>query len=694
MQPINPTPQHFFRQYSFCGQQAIVGMLLYVFAIIFIANTIHAQPLNLPYKQAGFTEKQAAAYILDRFSFGAKAGDEKNSVESVAKQGVAQWFEEQLQSALPEAELERRLADFKSLKMTTKDIATTYPNPGMILAQAKRDGMDIRKGDSISKDEYRGKLREYAESKGIRPQREMLGEMYAQKLLRAVYAQNQLSEVLTDFWFNHFNVAITDNQARPFVMTYERDAIRPFVLGTFRQMLGATAKHPAMLQYLDNAQSTAPEGTQTTSSAKFDDMKSNAGPVKRAAIEKMQTRAEQVKDSMMKDIPDDFKPRKGINENYARELMELHTLGVDGGYAQKDVTEAARVLTGWTIFPMGQRGDKLAERLEKGKAVGFVREGVFLFRADAHDATEKNVLGTAFPKGGGMEEGERLLDMLVKHPSTAKFLATKIARRFVSDNPPQALVARLAEAFTKTGGDMKALIRTIVESPEFWSKDIAFARVKIKSPFELTVSALRAVNADVERPRAVLEWVTKIGQPLYAYQAPTGFPDRAENWINTGSLLNRMNFGLALALGKIKGVSFNLAALNNNHEPESAEDALTIYAALLMPERNLTETIRLLKPMVANATSDPAFADKVNKAASDAEPTQNQQKQEMMPPERQSMKNKSDRFEAPPELDDRAVVAGKATNMPANSMNTSTMNTSTVAQVVGIILGSPEFQRR
>ncbi len=725
------------------------------------------QAFRLPYKQAGMTERQAAAYLLDRLAFGARPGD----VERVLAQGLEQWLLNQLMGMIAEPELEQRLARLTTLNLSTPDVLRTYPNPGMILAQARREGVNITvqaQADSLNREEYRKRLREYAQSKGIKPQRELLGEMYAQKLLRAVYANNQLVEVLTDFWFNHFNVSITDNQARPYIMTYERDAIRPFVLGKFRDMLGATAKHPAMLLYLDNAQSTAPEGTPTTMSVLLDSMKREPGlrgTLKRQAIENAQAQAQQriraLRDSLFNDVPDNAKPRRGINENYARELMELHTLGVDGGYTQQDVTEAARVLTGWTLFPPGQAGDKIRTRIERGKALGFVQEHDFLFRADAHDATEKTVLGVKFPAGGGKDEGERLLDMLAAHPSTATFISTKLLRRFVSDTPPQALITRIAAVFTASQGDIRAVMRAIVESPEFWSageqsspptsrsavaanasepnsttshtkasnpktaskkvgqknataasatlpsKDMpqtistSTTRSKIKSPFELAVSALRAVNATIERPRAVLQWVSKIGQPLYAYQAPTGFPDRADTWINTGALLNRMNFGLALALGSIEGVKIDLAALNNHHEPESVEDALLQYGRIVLPERNLNETLRLLKPVVAGATGDPLFAAKLHEAANSSaqEPPQATQQ----PMSRNNQRSKPLLFSKTPaeqptgdeqaDTEDLHEFMKPLKTLPS-AANTNAVSSSTIAQVVGILLGSPEFQRR
>lgn len=725
-----------------------LGVIVLLFsAIAFVVLSAHAQPSatsasnlhisTFPYKQAGMSDRQAAAYLLDRFTFGARPND----IEAVLQKGLELWFREQVQATAPETSVDERLEKFSTLKMSNEEILRTFPNIGLVLRQAIQDGVISKEERAdMEKAEYRQQLRKYAESKGYRPKRQLYGELFAQKLIRAVYSPNQLREIMTDFWFNHFNVSITDNQADQYVMTYERDAIRPNALGNFRTLLGATAKHPAMLAYLDNAQSTAPDGTPTTLSLRLDSIKNGTGVgagFKRAFIDKAQKRGKIMRDSLLQQVPEQFRPQRGINENYARELMELHTLGVDGGYAQRDVTEAARILTGWTIYPKGamlnnNRAEKLQQWLERGKTTGFVQEGDFLFRADAHDATEKMCLGTRFPAGGGMNEGEQLLDMLTAHPSTANFICTKIARRFVSDVPPQSLVQLMSAMFLQTKGDISSVLATMVQSEEFWNegqirmstsvvansnkgansqkgkakksvkKQIAAQtsnetastitaqnipnRSKIKSPFELAASALRALNAEVQRPREVLEWIRKIGQPIYAYQAPTGFPDRAESWINTGSLLNRMNFGLNLALGNIGGISFDLAALNQHHEPQSLQDALQTYAALLLPERNSAETIRLLTPVLA----DPNFAQKLDVAASketSTEPTNNMNNVK---------KNNTKNLERTSEPDIGWAEYPEETNSTQKGIaaKQTHVQAGAIAQVVGIILGSPEFQRR
>ena len=560
---------------------------------------------ELPWKEAGLTEHEAAAHLLDRLTFGPRPDD----VDAVVEMGLEAWMERQLAGDLPDRELERRLAPLETLGLSAEQAAEKFPNPGVLLMQARQAGVisdetaqSILSGDRDRRDpDMRRQLIEYARQKGYGAQRQLLGELMVNKLLRATYSENQLQEVLTDFWFNHFNVSLTDNQSRVYIPSYEQDAIRPHVLGDFREMLGATAKNPAMLLYLDNAQSTADEGSPTTMERQMRDRYGNRA---RRGMERHRERQQR-------------RPNRstGLNENYARELLELHTLGVDGGYTQDDVIDVARAFTGWSVVPPSMVREMENVRLERAMSagVGFEREGSFLFRADAHDEGKKTILGKSFPAGRGIEEGEAVLDLVSEHPSTADHIARKLAVRFVSDEPPAELVERLSKVFRRTDGDLHAMMETLVESPEFWSTEAR--RQKIKSPFELATSALRALDAEIREPRETVDWIQRMGQPLYAYQAPTGYPDRADFWVNTGSLLNRMNFGLELATGRVRGVEIDLAALNGNREPESSLDALETYAALLMPERDLESTIAQLEPMV----TDPRLGERLNEAAPEPE---------------------------------------------------------------------------
>jgi uncharacterized protein (DUF1800 family) len=302
--------------------------------------------------------------------------------------------------------------------------------------------------------------------------------------------------------------------------------------------------------------------------------------------------------------------------------------------------------------------------------LGFVHEGDFLFAVNKHDDKSKTVLGKTYA-GGGYMEGVALLKTLANHSSAAKFICKKIATRFVSDNPPQSLVDKMAKTFLNTNGDIKKVLITMVSAPEFWSKTAL--REKTKSPFEYTISSLRSLHADIKMPVVVNSWITKMGQRLYFYQAPTGFPDKAQYWINTGSLLNRMNFGLALASGKIPGVSFDLAALNNNREPESAEAALRTYAEIILPQRNLETTIKRLTPMV----NDLRISNKINDAANKTAAPPAAEEQEMNEMMMNDMPGKE-----------------KVKKKKEDAMQTNFGNNSMLAQVVGIIIGSPEFQRK
>jgi uncharacterized protein (DUF1800 family) len=603
---------------------------------------------RFPWKEAGLTEREAAAHLLNRFSYGPRPGE----IDRVLKMGLERWFERQLAGRQAEPRLDR-LDELPALTMPASQIARTYPRPGLVLSEARRAGViPGRRGESADGEEtrldeadrreMRAAVLRWARRQGYRSQRELVGQLMAQKLWRGAEAENQLSEVMTDFWFNHFNVSLTDNQARGYILSYERDAIRPNSLGDFSELLGATARHPAMLLYLDNAQSAAPAEAVTT---------------------------------MEEEI--ERRPRRGLNENYARELLELHTLGVDGGYTQEDVIAVARAFTGWTLMPPGPRRREAEEKLRQARragGLGFVTDGELLFRADQHDADEKVVLGRKLPAGRGIEDGEEVLDLLARHPATARHIAQKLAVRFVSDTPPPALVDRLAGVFQTTGGDTRAMLRTLAASPDFWSRKAVGA--KIKSPFELAVSALRVTGGRIEDPRDLLGWIARMGQPLYAYQAPTGFPDRGDAWVNTGSLLHRMNFGLQLAAGRVGGIEMDLKTLNGGREPASRDEALQAYAGLLLPGRNLEPVLAQLGPMV----HDPGLARKVDAVSPEEDPLTGLTDLDGDPLADEGSPKDRPRgwkavFSSPP--------APRDLHPP-----------TPVEQVVGVILGSPEFQRR
>jgi uncharacterized protein (DUF1800 family) len=606
-----------------------------------------------PYQKAGLTTKQAALHLANRFTYGIKAND----IDQMTKIGLEKWFLQQLNGKLADEALNKELAKYDAINLSNKEVADQYPKNAYVLRMAIKDGYlnkdSIDKGE---KSEYRKVLSRYMQDKNFKPQQILFRQFYNQKILRASYSNNQLQEIMTEFWFNHFNVSMTKNDCAMYIPAYERDVIRPNVFGKFKTLLLATAKSPAMLYYLDNFNSVAsnPNANMIVNPAVLpSDLNENQ---KSAAIKKIQ----------------ENKKNQGLNENYAREVMELHTLGVDGGYTQEDVTQAAKILTGWTVYPFDNYGpgaavrkfiDKIGENNLAKR--GFVHEGDFLFAANKHDNQEKMVLGKRFLANTGYQEGVELLEMLAKNQATAKFITKKIAIRFVSDNPAQSLLDKMANTFLAKDGDIKQVLITMVNAPEFWAADALQA--KTKSPFELAISAVRGLDADVVQPIQVYNWVTKMGQKMYYYQAPTGFPDKGQYWINTGALLNRMNFGLALAAQKIPGLKIDLAALNQNHEPESAQAALFTYAKILLPERDLSKTINRLTPML----NDSNLMHKVNQAANKNSVSTNE------------MQNKDNQMTM---MEEHPMMNTQHQDLITNS--------SLLAQVVGVIIGSPEFQKR
>ncbi len=616
----------------------------------------------MPWREAGLSERQAAAHLVGRLAFGARPGE----LERVLAQGLEGWLESQLTAPPTAPELASRLQGISALELPVLELPRRFPSVTTLVRDAIEAGVlpaDFTPeslGTETAREAFGPRLVAFAQQRGIRPQRELFEQLKAQKLLRAVYAENQLTEVLTDFWLNHFNVPVTHTVARTYLLAFERDAIRPHVLGRFRDLLGATARHPAMLYYLDNAQSAAPESAVAMVEERPSRARRGVRRERRAAT------------AMSTATENPYRPQ-GINENYARELLELHTLSVDGGYVQRDVTEVARAFTGWTAHPPGADAEAVRRRVKLAKRAdaGRIFEEGFLFRPDFHDGGPKIVLGHSLPAGRGIEDGQEVLDLLAAHPATARHLARKLAVRFVSDDPPAALVERLAARFVERQGDLEAVMRTLVESPEFWSREAIGA--KIKSPFELAVSALRGLGAEVSRTSETIQWIARMGQPLYGYQAPTGYPDEAGFWVNAGSLLGRMNFGLSLAAGRVRGVRFDLARLAGYREPESRPAALDTYLALLLPERDVSPTRERLVVLV----QAPALEERLDAAV----PVAAARTPEALAEE-----------SAAAQLWD--AMLGQPLDLGSEGGSDSVAPTTPLEQVVGVIIGSPEFQRR
>jgi uncharacterized protein (DUF1800 family) len=467
-------------------------------------------------------------HVLNRIGYGARPGD----VERVRQVGLAAYIDQQLHPGrVADAGMAERLARFQTLNKSSQQLADEYFVPALqVRQQVKKNAGDeatmMPKPDAPAD----GKpVRTPEQMEAARRSREVLAELTEQKLLRAAYSERQLDEVMTDFWFNHFNVFAGKGATQQYLTEYERDVIRPHALGKFRDLLGATAHSPAMLFYLDNWQSADPDAQDARAQAR-----PGAGFFGRPGRNpRIGARFPMPAPRPMPQNPNAPRQKRGLNENYGRELMELHTLGVDGGYTQEDVINVARAFTGWTIMAPRQGG-------------------AFRFEPRIHDAREKIVLGHKIKAGGGESDGEKVLDILASRPATATFISTKLARRFVSDTPPPALVQRAAARFRETDGDIREVVRTIVTSPEFFAAEAY--RAKVKTPFEFVVSAVRATGTEVADAMPLAQAVRQLGMPLYMCQPPTGYSDKAEAWVNTGALLNRMNFAVQLVGGRMRGL--------------------------------------------------------------------------------------------------------------------------------------------
>jgi uncharacterized protein (DUF1800 family) len=480
------------------------------------AGLSHPKAASLP------SDDKAIVHVLNRTGFGPRPGD----VAKVRETGLQAYVELQLHpERIADPLVAARLADLTTVSMTLADISNEFEIPQIL---ARRDRLRAGQSGQGGQPQPTPEMRQRANQPIV--------ELSEHKLLRAIYSERQLQEVLTDFWFNHFNIDARKGRARFMLTDYERDVIRPRVLGRFRDLLEATAKSPAMLFYLDNWLSADPDGPHP-----------EVGRIVRPDFGRRAFggRGIMPRQPGSQNGQGNRQPR-GLNENYGRELMELHTLGVDGGYTQKDVTEVARCFTGWTIAP---------PRLGSG----------FRFEPRIHDPGEKTVLGHRIKAGGGQSDGEQVLDLLARHPSTARFIATKLVRRFVSDTPPTSLVERAAERFRRTDGDIREVMQTILTSPEFFAPEVY--RAKVKTPFEFVVSALRATAADAEDAVPLVRAMQQLGMPLYLCQPPTGYKDTADAWVNAGALVNRMNFALALSSDRLPGISINRAMAFGSDAP-------------------------------------------------------------------------------------------------------------------------------
>jgi uncharacterized protein (DUF1800 family) len=545
---------------------------------------------------AELSTDEAILHALNRLGYGPRPGD----VERVRQMGLAKWIEQQLNpNSIDDKALTARLENFPTLTMSTSRLLEEYPQPKQAEKQATKQAQaEQRRSDaaaapaapSVASDSNAaapgpGKRdvldgpdpnavpRAIADD-SKRPQR-VIEELGMAKVTRAIYSERQLQQVMDDFWFNHFNVFAGKGKDKWYLTSYERDVIQPHAFGKFKDLLTATAKSPAMLFYLDNFLSADPRAADRQAAERAMRQQMRRGGFGRPWPPRPQPQGQAKKNV------------RGLNENYGRELMELHTLGVDGGYTQKDVTEVARCFTGWTI-------DKPRQNPE------------FKFDERLHDPDAKFVLGKKI-HAGGMKDGEEVIDLLVHDASTARFISTKLARRFVSDNPPEELVARMAKTFRSSDGDIRDVLKTMIYSPEFWSREAYQA--KIKSPFELVVSAVRALGTDVDTPMPLVQWTGRIGEPLYQCQPPTGYSDKADTWVNTGALLSRLNFSLTLAGNKVRGARTDVTSLLGMESASDPKTALDRAVGVFLGGQVAATTVETLQkqldsPQVLQAKLD------------------------------------------------------------------------------------------
>ena len=615
MKRVSPQKTNTRCRASHRGTRRARKSITFRFVVFFVAGAVCAAPYllaaqnqkNIKAKSSdssrplkglptgSLTDDEAVLHALNRLGFGPRPGD----VDLVKQMGLQAWIEEQLHpDSINDSGLDARLEKFPTLKMSSAKLLDEFPEPQLA---AKREGITVQEyrqrqleqlrpeaqsamavdapadaqnagqnagqgnqgtpgNDMQAADAFRmpnfdivdndlnpnppkekgqgGKGQGPIGDRMINyekitlPQR-IVAELSMAKMTRAVYSERQLQEMMVDFWYNHFNVFASKGADRWLITEYEREAIRPHAMGKFRDLLEATAKSPAMLFFLDNWLSADPVAWQRLQQEQAQRRAARGamfegGPFGgvRAAPGTPDQNAANAKQKM----------ERGLNENYGRELMELHTLGVDGGYTQDDVINVAKAFTGWSI------------RQPR-------RDAEFFFEDGLHDNSVKTVLGHTIHEGG-MKDGEEVLDILARDPHTAHHISYEIAQRFVADNPPQALVDRMAQTFLKTDGDIREVLRTMIYSPEFWSRDAY--RAKVKTPFELVASATRAVGAEVEVPLALVQWTSRIGEPLYQCEPPTGYADKADTWVNTGALLSRMNFSLALTANRLRGAQVDI----------------------------------------------------------------------------------------------------------------------------------------
>jgi uncharacterized protein (DUF1800 family) len=598
---------------------------------------------------------QQIIQALNRLTFGAKPGD----ALKVRAIGLDNWIDQQLHpDKIDDSGIEHFVANYSALHQDQNSLLQQY-------AQQQRERQQVRKERADST-----RIMSAADSMAMRQQlqqqfnltRQVVTQLQSSRVARAVASDRQLQEVMTDFWENHFNIYVQKGGPEPYYLTdFDENVIRPHALGKFRDLLEEVAKSPAMLFYLDNARSMA-DSTRPTLAAQNGPGGIRVMPMGRGGIGAMMgaMRAAQQRQRQQQQQ----RQRQGLNENYGRELLELHTLGVDGGYTQQDVINVARAFTGWTIKPPAQGGG-------------------FIFRPQVHDAGEKIVLGHKLAAGRGMEDAEDVLDILAKSPATAHFISFKLARRFVSDSPSKALVDHAAQVYLKTDGDIREVLRAIITSPEFFSQQAFHS--KVKTPFEVVVSAMRALDAAPDSTPRSAQVIAFLGQPIFGHQAPNGWPETGESWMNTGAILNRINFGMAAAAGRLPGVDIRALSALDTLRSASREKQVDAVVTMILNGMVSPDTRAVLlsgeHPMLANGAG--------TNAMQNADPTMTAPDNGNMSAQEMDAGGTGDNgARARPNQNAgarRVALQGRGfANLP---------QLTGLPQIVGLALGSPEFQR-
>ena len=597
---------------------------------------------------------QQIIQALNRLTFGSRPGD----ALKVRAIGLDKWIDQQLHpEKIDDSAIDRFVAGYPAINRDQDDLLAQYTQQQRERREVKRERADstMTAADSMA-------LRKQIQQRGNLT-RQVVTQLQSSRVARAVGSERQLQEVMTDFWENHFNIYAQKGGPEPYYLRdFDQSVVRPRALGKFRDLLEAVAQSPAMLFYLDNARSMA-DSTRPTLNARGMPSGMRVVPMRKRGLGAMRA-VMPTAEQMQRQQQQQQRQRQGLNENYGRELLELHTLGVDGGYTQQDVINVARAFTGWTINPPAKGGG-------------------FTFRPQVHDAGEKIVLGRKLGAGRGMEDAEDVLDILAKSPATARYISFKLARRFVSDSPSKALVDHASQVYLRTDGDIREVLRAIITSPEFFSQR-AF-RSKVKSPFEVVVSAMRALNAQPDSTPRSAQVIAFLGQPIFGHQAPNGWPETGESWMNTGAILNRINFGMAVAAGRLPGVDIRSLPALDTIRSAPRDRQVDVVVATILNGMVSPDTRAVLvsgeHPLLANGAGGNAIQDMSPAEAMPDNAAMSGQEMADGANGRNGVRVRPNQATG----GKRAALQGRGfANIP---------QLSGLPQIVGLALGSPEFQR-